>query len=125
MGMSIFIAMNVSVSALVARRRGEQKKKEAMQPDFAEEVSQRVIEKLEPRFIEIERNLDKDKNRLDNHEFVISRIQENQKDTREGLVAICKYLMAMTQYGHIGENNEHMKKAVDEMTQYLATKIGG
>ncbi len=29
MGMSIFIAMNVSISALVARRRGEQKKKEA------------------------------------------------------------------------------------------------
>lgn len=31
MGMSVFIAMNVSVSALVARRRGEQKKKEANQ----------------------------------------------------------------------------------------------
>lgn len=31
MGMSIFIAMNVSVSALVARRRGQQKKKEANQ----------------------------------------------------------------------------------------------
>lgn len=30
-GMSVFIAMNVSLSALVARRRGEQKKKEANQ----------------------------------------------------------------------------------------------
>lgn len=30
-GMSIFIAMNVAISALVARRRGEQKKKEANQ----------------------------------------------------------------------------------------------
>ncbi|MBO5145979.1 MAG: MATE family efflux transporter [Lachnospiraceae bacterium] len=29
MGMALFIAMNVSISALVARRRGEQKKKEA------------------------------------------------------------------------------------------------
>ncbi|MBO5336780.1 MAG: MATE family efflux transporter [Lachnospiraceae bacterium] len=31
MGMALFIAMNVSISALVARRRGEQKKKEANQ----------------------------------------------------------------------------------------------
>lgn len=31
MGMSVFIAMNVSISALVARRRGEQKKKDANQ----------------------------------------------------------------------------------------------
>lgn len=31
LGMSVFIAMNVAISALVARRRGEQKKKEANQ----------------------------------------------------------------------------------------------
>lgn len=31
MGMSVFIAMNVAISALVARRRGEQKKREANQ----------------------------------------------------------------------------------------------
>lgn len=122
---AVFLVAYKVYDALHTINERKQKKREIDRPDFAEEVSQKVIEKLEPRFKEIEKNLDKDKNRLDNHEFVISRIQENQEDTRNGLVAICKYLMAMAQYGHIGENSEGMNKAISEMTQYLATKIGG
>lgn len=111
-----------AVVTIMDRRR---KKKEAERPDFAEAVSQKVIDKLEPRFKEIERNLAKDKSRLDNHDIIVSSLQESQKETREGLVAICKYLMAMTQYGSVGNNSKEMKDATAEMTQYLATKIGG
>ena len=111
-----------AIQTILERRK---KRREAEKPDFAEEVSRKVIEKLEPRFKEIEKNLDKDKNRLDNHETVIAGLQENQKETQEGLVAICKYLMAMTQYGNVGGNSKEMKDATAEMTQFLATKIGG
>lgn len=111
-----------AVHTIRARRK---QKKEAEQPDFAEKVSQKVIDKLEPRFTEIERNLARDKSRLDNHEMIIHDIQTAQKETRDGLVAICKYLMAMTQYGNVGGNSKEMKDATAEMTQYLATKIGG
>ena len=100
-------------------------KREAQKPDFAEAVSQKVIEKLEPRFNEIEKNLAKDKSRLDNHEAVISGLQQAQKETRDGLVAICKYLVAMTQYGPTTNESKEMKDATAEMMQYLATKIGG
>lgn len=111
-----------AVYTLLERRR---QKREAEQPDFAEAVSRKVIEKLEPRFKEIEKNLDKDKNRLDNHELVIAGIQQSQKETRDGLVAICKYLVAMAQYGNAVSENKEMKDATAEMMQYLATKIGG
>lgn len=100
-------------------------KREAQKPDFAEAVSQKVIEKLEPRFNEIEKNLAKDKSRLDNHEAVISGLQQAQKETRDGLVAICKYLVAMTQYGPTTNESKEMKDATAEMMRYLATKIGG
>lgn len=111
-----------AIQTIMERRK---KRKEAEKPDFAEEVSRKVIEKLEPRFKEIEKNLDKDKDRLDKHELILAGFEDNQKETHDGLVAICKYLMAMTQFGNIGGNSKEMKDATAEMTQYLATKIGG
>lgn len=111
-----------AIRTIMERRK---QKREAQQPDFAEAVSQKVIEKLEPRFNEIEKNLAKDKSRLDNHEAVISGLQQAQKETRDGLVAICKYLVAMTQYGPTTNESKEMKDATAEMMRYLATKIGG
>lgn len=110
-----------AIHTIMERRK---KQKESEKPDFAEAVSQKVIDKLEPRFEEIEHNLAQDKSRLDNHELLISGIQASQQETHDGLVAICKYLMAMAQYGNVGGNSNEMKKATAEMTQYLATKIG-
>lgn len=112
-----------AVRTILERRK---RRYEAEKPDFAEEVSRKVIEKLEPRFNKIEENLAKDKGRLDNHEIFISSIQSSQQDTAEGLIAICKYLMAIAQFGHIaGSESKEIKEATAEMTQYLATKIGG
>ena len=111
-----------AIQTIMERRKH---KKESEKPDFAEEVSQKVIEKLEPRFRKIEENLDKDKSRLDNHEIIIAGVQENQKAMRDGLVAICKYLMAMAQYSIVSSDSKEMKNATAEMTSYLATLIGG
>lgn len=111
-----------AIRTIMDRKR---RQRESEKPDFAEEVSQKVIDKLEPRFKEIERNLDRDKSRLDNHEMIIADAKKAQEETRDGLVAICKYLMAITQYSNLGSNNSKMEEATAEMTQYLATKIGG
>lgn len=111
-----------AIRTIAERRR---QKKEAEKPDFAEAVSQKVIAKLEPRLKMIEKNLDNDKSRLDNHELSIASIQKMQDDTKEGLVAICKYLMAIAQYGVTNGNSPEMTAATAAMTQYLATKIGG
>ena len=111
-----------AIQNIIDRKR---RQRESERPSFADEVSQKVIDKLEPRFKEIEKNLAKDKSRLDNHEMIISGIQQTQTETKEGLVEICKYLMAMTQYGNVGGNSKEMKEATAEMTRYLATRIGG
>lgn len=111
-----------AVHTIIERRK---QRRETEQPDFAEAVSQRVIDKLEPRFTEIERNLAKDKSRLDSHERFITGIQQSQQDTRNGLVAICRYLMAIAQFGSIGGDSEELKDATAEMMKYLASRIGG
>lgn len=111
-----------AICTILERKRH---KKELEKPDFAEEVSQKVIEKLEPRFKKIEANLATDKSRLDGHSLLISEMQESQQNTKNGLVAICNYLMAIVQFGNISSDNDEMKKATSEMNKFLASMIGG
>lgn len=108
-----------AINTIIDRRK---KRKESEKPDFAEEVSQKVIEKLEPRFQKIEENLKEDKNRLDKHEDYISSVKEGLNNTREGLVAICEYLIIETQFG---KDSKQLQDATAKMTQYIASQIGG
>lgn len=111
-----------AIHTILERRK---QRKESEKPDFAEAVSQKVIAKLEPRLKDIEKNLANDKRRLDDHESSIADIHQMQQETKEGLVAICKYLMAIAQCTTLGNDSKEMSAATKEMTQYLATKIGG
>lgn len=105
----------------ISQRRKE--REEARQPDLADKISRQVLERIEPRLSEIESKLDSDKSRLDNHERLIVAAENSQHETRDGLVAICKYLMAITQYGNLGGNSKEMKDATAEMTRYLASRL--
>ena len=111
-----------AIRTILERRKQQH---EAEKPDFAEEVSQKVIDKLEPRFRKIEENLERDKVRLDNHDSVIKEYKEANKETRDGLVAICRYLMAIARYSNLDNNNPKMEEATEEMTEYLTKRIGG
>lgn len=108
-----------AIHTIVDRRR---QRRESSAPDFAEKVSQKVIEKLEPRFKEIESNLEKDKRRLEGHEHLISDITEGQKNIHDGMVAMCKFLLVLTTYGNLG-NSEKIKEANAELSKYLAEQM--
>ena len=101
----------------ISLRRKE--RMEAREPDFAEKVSQKVMEKLEPRFRDIEGKLEKDKGRLDDHDKFIKDITKGQQDIHDGMVAICKFMLVMSSYGDFG-NSEKIKEANTELTKYLA-----
>lgn len=108
-----------AVRTIMERRRN---KKEAEKPNFAEEVSQKVIDKLEPRFKEIEDDLAKDKSRLDNHDILITGMQAGHKEIHDGLTAICKFMFAISTYGNIG-TNEKVIDATAELQKFLAEKL--
>lgn len=111
-----------AICTIMERRKN---KREAAKPDFAEAVSRKVIEKLEPRFKEIEKNLARDKERLDRHETFLSGVESSQRDTREGLAAICRYLLAIAQFGNISTDSKEMREATAEMNYYLVSNLGG
>ena len=108
-----------AIHTIIQRRKD---RNEAQKPDFAEQVSQKVIEKLEPRFKEIEKNLGRDKQRLDNHERLISDAAKGQENLHAGLVAICKFLLVLSTYGNLGDNDK-IKEGNAELMKYLAQQI--
>ena len=121
MGLLFLIGFRVydAIHTLAERRR---QRKESEKPDFAEQVSKKVVKELEPRLKEIESNLDKDKKRLETHEQLISGMQTGQKEVHDGLSAIAKFMLVISNYGNIGDN-EHVKEASVELQKFLAEKM--
>ena len=108
-----------AIHTLAERRR---QKREAEKPDFADKVSKKVIKELGPRLEEIESNLAKDKKRLETHEQLITGMQTGQKEIHDGLSAIAKFMLVISNYGNLG-NSEEVKKASVELQKFLAEKL--
>ena len=108
-----------AVHTIVVRRK---QRRQAHEPDFADKVSQKVIDKLEPRFKKIEENLDKDKTRLDNHETTLNAIHVSNIEIHDGLTAICKFMLTISTYGNIGDNDK-VKEASAELQKFLAERL--
>lgn len=108
-----------AIHNVIDRRK---KRRESEKPDFAEEVSQKVIDKLEPRFEEIERNLNRDKKRIEAHDALISDLVEGNKEIHDGLSAIAEFMLVIGTYGNFGENS-HVTEANMKLQKFLTTKL--
>ena len=108
-----------AIHTMAERRR---QRKDSEKPDFADKVSQKVIKELGPRLDEIEANLARDKKRLETHEQLILGMQTGQKEIHDGLSAIAKFMLVITTYGNLG-NNEKVKEASTELQKFLAEKL--
>jgi len=108
-----------AIHTLAERRR---QRKDSEKPDFANKVSSTVIKELGPRLEEIESNLAKDKRRLETHEQLITGIQTGQKEIHDGLSAIAKFMLVISNYGNLGDN-EKVKEASTELQKFLAEKL--
>ena len=104
---------------IIERRR---QRKESEKPDFAKKVSKQVITELGPRLDDIEENLRKDKARLEAHERLIENIERGQSDVHYGLTAIAKFMLVISTYGNIG-NNEKVKEASADLQKFLAERL--
>jgi len=108
-----------AVRTIVERHK---QKQEASKPDFADKVSQKVIKELGPRLEDLEDNLAKDKKRLENHEMLISNMRTSQREIHDGLSAIAKFMLVISNYGNIGDN-DNVKRASVELQKFLAEKL--
>lgn len=123
----IFLGIYKGVCFIIDRRRERlrrrQEELEAQQPDLADKVSKKVLSSLEPRLKAIEQDLKKDKSRLDNHELILSGMQEQQKDVRKGFSALFNVIVVASRTGSFDSGDPEMKKAIGKMNDYLLGRL--
>ena len=76
-----------------------------------------IVKKWRTPTTDTAKKLAMDKVRLDNHEEAINDLKESQQ-------VICSALLAILDHELHNGNGEQMKKARDEMMQYLSKHIG-
>lgn len=123
----IFLGIYKGVCFILDRRRDRKKKRqeelEAQQPDLADKVSKKVLASLEPRLVSIERDLKKDKNRLDNHELLLTGVQESQRTVKKGFAALFNVFIAASKIGSFDPKNPEMEAAISKMNAYLIDRL--
>lgn len=123
----IFLGIYKGVCFIIDRRRERlrrrQEELQSAQPDLADKVSKKVLSSLEPRLKAIEQDLKKDKSRLDNHELILSGMQEQQKDVRKGFSALFNVIVVASRTGSFDSGDPEMKKAIGKMNDYLLGRL--
>ena len=86
--------------------------------DFTDEVADKVLEKLEPRFAEIEKNLKRDKERIEIHEASINGMNATLGAVRDGMEVVTNALAAVLDFSLHNGNSDEMQKASAEQRKY-------
>lgn len=123
----IFFGIYKGVCFVIDRREARKKKRreeiEAQQPDLADKVSKKVLSSLEPRLVAIEKDLKKDKSRLDNHELLLTGMQDSQRDVRKGFSALFNVILVASRIGSFNGASPEMKSAINKMNEYLTGRL--
>lgn len=123
----IFLGIYKGICFIIDRRRDRKQRRreeiEAAQPDLADRVSKKVLSSLEPRLESIEKDLKKDKSRLDNHDLILSSLQDSQKTVKRGFGALFNVLIVASKIGSFNPNEPEMKAAISKMNDYLIDRL--
>ena len=104
----------------IMRKEHERKEKKSRlsDKDLTDEIAEKVLEKLEPRFKDIESKLDNDKNRLDNHEKSIKSLNGSIDTIKDGMQVTADALTAILDHELHNGTSDQMQKARDELQKY-------
>lgn len=89
---------------------------------LADEISAKVLEKLEPRFAEIDQKLANDKARIDEHTRAIDGLSRRTDGLEIGQRALCRGVMALLNHALHNGNTDEMEKANTGINDYLIQK---
>ena len=89
---------------------------------LADDISEKVLEKLEPRFAEIDRKLSNDKALLDAHTRQIVAIEKRQDSLDSGQKAANRGILALLNHELHNGNSDEMEHAKQVMDDYLIEK---
>lgn len=107
----------------VRETRSKLKKMDDPEWKLADGISTKVLEKLEPRFSEIERKLSNDKAVIDSHTRQIEAINRRTDSQDAGIRALCHGMAALLDNAEkCGGDSPEIKDAKKRFTGFLADK---
>lgn len=124
LGVALIIFKVIEFMWKVKERKERQTK--VNDTDLTEEIAEKVMEKMEPKFEEINKKLRADKDRLDNHEASLREIRKSNGVLQDGLVVTCNALAAVLDNGmRCGDsvNKEQMEEARNALHKYTTGLI--
>lgn len=113
----------------IKRRRAKEKQEDEATHDdsfreqLTNDIANKVLEKLEPRFSEIDKKLDKDKERLEVHESSINGINQALGVIKEGVEVSCNALAEVLDHELHNGNGTQMEQASAELRKYTTSLI--
>lgn len=106
----------------VWRKHQARKKVNSPENKLAEEISQMVIAKMEPRFADIERKFSNDKQSIETHTRQIGEINKRVDNLETGQKAQCRGILALLNHELHNGNSDEMEEAKKGMDNYLIEK---
>ena len=89
---------------------------------LADEISARVLEKLEPRFSEIERKLANDKATIDGHSRQMETLAKRADGNEDGIKALSRGVLALLNHALHNGNSDELEHAQQTLNDYLIEK---
>jgi uncharacterized protein HemX len=123
-----FVAVLVGLAALYVLygkvRETYQKNKKMKDPEnkLADEISARVLEKLEPRFAEIDKKLANDKATLAGHTRQIEALATRTNGNEDGVKALSRGVLALLNHTLHNGNTDELEHAQQALNDYLIEK---
>jgi len=105
--------------------RAERERKQLQQQPgekLAEEISDKVLKKLEPRFADIDRKFANDKDAIDRHTRQIEALTGRADGNDEGIKALSRGVLALLNHALHNGNNDELEKAQQGINEYLIEK---
>ena len=123
-----FVAVLVGLAALyvlygkVRETYAKNKRMKDPEKKLADEISARVLEKLEPRFAEIDKKLANDKATLDGHTRQIEALASRTDGNENGVKALSRGVLALLNHTLHNGNTDELEHAQQALNDYLIEK---
>jgi hypothetical protein len=121
-GIGALIVLVDKVADVFRKRKARQALATTPSEAFAETVSEKVKESLEPRFQDIDRKLANDKLLIEDHTRKLAGQADQIDAIEKGNKVLCRGILALLSHEINGNSSDKLAASRDEITNYLIDK---
>lgn len=121
-GIGTLIVLVDKVMEVFRKKHERDELKKQPEEKLAENISEKVLKKLEPRFEEIDRKLANDNALIKSHTRVLEEHHDQIKAIQAGNKVLCRGVLAMLSHEINGNSKDKLEASRQEITDYLIEK---